>query len=185
MRTKCIMFDEALRNRVKKFKQILRENYSKSTKIAITAFKNLPGEHVPKPLQNFSCFAISFQFILLKKIRLKNVEIMLPPPFEISRYATAGVRLIAIEEVRNCRKFYTLITFFKMAGGRLHSLPLILMLPPWIRPSALTISYRNHQKSLEYRSHLAPLVLFFFIKRQSQKRRGGGTMSFFYIYAPA
>ena len=33
----------------------------------------------------------------------------------------------------------------------------------------LAISYRNHQKSLAYFSHLTPLVLFFFTKRQSQK----------------
>ena len=39
VRTKCIMFGEALRIRVKKFKQNLAENYSKSTKIAITACK--------------------------------------------------------------------------------------------------------------------------------------------------
>ena len=32
----------------------------------------------------------------------------------------------------------------------------------------LAIRYRNHQKSLAYFSHLAPLILFFFIKRQSQ-----------------
>ena len=38
--------------------------------------------------------------------------------------------------------------------------------------SPLAISYRNHQKNLAYFSHLAPLVLFLFTKRQSQ--RGGG-----------
>ena len=39
----------------------------------------------------------------------------------------------------------------------------------------LAISYvRNHQKSLAYFSHLAPLVFFFFAKRQSQK---GGAMA--------
>ena len=37
--TKCIIFGEALRIRVKKFKQILPENYTKSTKIAIIAYK--------------------------------------------------------------------------------------------------------------------------------------------------
>ena len=36
----------------------------------------------------------------------------------------------------------------------------------------LAISHRNHQKSLAYFSHLAPLALFFFTKRRSQK--GGG-----------
>ena len=39
VRTKCITFGEALRIRVKKIKQNLCENYSKSTKIAITACK--------------------------------------------------------------------------------------------------------------------------------------------------
>ena len=36
---KSVIFREALRTRVKKFKQNLRENYSKSTKMAITACK--------------------------------------------------------------------------------------------------------------------------------------------------
>ena len=53
-----------------------------------------------------------------------------------------------------------------MAGGRMHTPhPTSLDLP-------LTISYRNHQNSLVYFSHLAPLILFFFTKKQSQK--GGG-----------
>ena len=39
VRTKCILFGEALRIRVTKFKQNLLENYSKSTKIATTACK--------------------------------------------------------------------------------------------------------------------------------------------------
>ena len=39
VQTKCIIFGEALRSRVKKFKQNLREDYTKSTKIAITACK--------------------------------------------------------------------------------------------------------------------------------------------------
>ena len=37
VRTKCIMFGEALRMRVKKFKQSLSENYSTSTKTTIKA----------------------------------------------------------------------------------------------------------------------------------------------------
>ena len=64
-------------------------------------------------------------------------------------------------------KLYTLKTFLKMSDGRSHSLPLIL--PP------LDISYRNHQKSLAYFSDLAPLVLFFFTKRQGQKGGRHGT----------
>ena len=93
VRTKCIIFGEALRNRVKKFKQTLPENYSKNTKIAITACKFSKIFRVSMPPgspQSLSCFSISFQFVLpKKKIRLKHVEIMAPPPFEISRYDTA------------------------------------------------------------------------------------------------
>ena len=53
-----------------------------------------------------------------------------------------------------------------MAGGRMH-IP-----QPTPLDSFLAISYRNHQKSLAYFSHLAPLVLFLCTKRQSQM--GGG-----------
>ena len=42
-------------------------------------------------------------------------------------------------------------------------------------PTLLAVSYRNHQKSLTYFSHLAPLALFFFTKRQIPK--GGGGMA--------
>ena len=38
--------------------------------------------------------------------------------------------------------------------------------------SPLAKSYRNHQKNLAYFSHLAPLVLLLFTKRQGQKGRG-------------
>ena len=61
-------------------------------------------------------------------------------------------------------KLYTLKAFLKMAGGRMHT----------PHPTPQAISYRNHQKSLAYFSHLAPLILFFFTKRQSQKKEGGG-----------
>ena len=53
-----------------------------------------------------------------------------------------------------------------MAGGGMHT-PHLNPLDP-----SLAISYRNHQKSLAYFSHLAPLTLFFFTKKRSQK---GGT----------
>ena len=43
VRTKCIIFGEALRIKVKKFKQDLLENYSQSTKIAVTACKFCGG----------------------------------------------------------------------------------------------------------------------------------------------
>ena len=47
---------------------------------------------------------------------------------------------------------------------------------PTLLDSPLAISYKNHQKNLAYLSHLAPLTLFFFTKKQSQKERGHGTM---------
>ena len=92
VRTKCIIFGEALRNRVKKFKQILPENYSKNTKIAITACKFSKIYWVSMPPDPPLVFPVSqsaFNLLCRKKIRLKHVEIMAPPPFEISRYATA------------------------------------------------------------------------------------------------
>ena len=61
-------------------------------------------------------------------------------------------------------KLYTLKTFLKMAGGRMHTLHPTSLYPP------LAISYRNYQKSVAYFSPLAPLILFFFTKRQSQNR---------------
>ena len=60
-------------------------------------------------------------------------------------------------------KMFTSKTFLKLAGGRMHTPH------PTSLDSPLTISYRNHQKSLAYFSHLAPLILFVFIKKQSQK----------------
>ena len=52
VRTKCSIFGEALKIKVKKFKQNLHENYLKSAKIAITAckFSNFfRGEHALRP----------------------------------------------------------------------------------------------------------------------------------------
>ena len=54
--------------------------------------------------------------------------------------------------------------FLKMAGERIHTPHPTPLDPP------LAISHRNHQKSLAYFSHLAPLILFFFTKRQSKGR---------------
>ena len=75
-------------------------------------------------------------------------------------YACLRLIAIAIKEVRK----YASKTFLKMAGGRMHvphSTPL---------DSPVAISFSNHQENLAYFSHLlAPLVLFFFTKRQSQK----------------
>ena len=76
-----------------------------------------------------------------------------------------GVRLIAMEEVRNYGKIAYIKSIFEMAGGRMHT----------PHPTTLAVSYRNHQKSLAYFSHLAPLILFLFTKRRSQK--GGGGMA--------
>ena len=45
---------------------------------------------------------------------------------------------------------------------------------PTCQDPPLAISYGNHQKSLVDFSHLAPLMLFFFIKRRSQKGERGG-----------
>ena len=67
-------------------------------------------------------------------------------------------------------KLYALKTFLKMAGGNMHTPHPISLDPP------LAISYRNHHRSSAYSSHLAPIVLFFFNKKQSQKGWGQGTM---------
>ena len=61
------------------------------------------------------------------------------------------------------KKLYTSKTCLKMAGGRMHNPHPTPLDPP------LVIGYRNHQKSLAYFSHLAPLVLFFFSTRPNQK----------------
>ena len=62
-------------------------------------------------------------------------------------------------------KLYTSKTFLKVAGGRMHTPRPTPLDPP------LAISYRSHA----YFSYLAPLILFFFTKRQSQNG-GHGTM---------
>ena len=73
--------------------------------------------------------------------------------------------LLLSKKFKIMEKLYTSKTFLKMAGGRMHT----------PHPTPLAINYRNHQKSLAYFSQLAPLVLFFFAKRQSEK---GGRRSF-------
>ena len=60
-------------------------------------------------------------------------------------------------------KLYTSKAFLKMAGEKMHT-PHPTPLDPH-----LAISYRNHQKSLAYFSHLALLILFIFTKKPSQK----------------
>ena len=63
-------------------------------------------------------------------------------------------------------KLYTSKTFLKMAGGRIHT--------PQPHPTpldpTLATSYRNHQISLVYFSHLAPLVFFVLLKSRVKKR---------------
>ena len=64
------------------------------------------------------------------------------------------------------KKLYISKTFLKVADGRMHtphSTPLDL---------PLAVSYRNHQNSLAYFSHLAPLVLFFLLKSRVKEGRG-------------
>ena len=58
-------------------------------------------------------------------------------------------------------KLYTSKAFLKMANGKMHTPHPIPLDPP------LAISYRNHYKSPAYFSHLVPLILFFFTKKQS------------------
>ena len=76
-----------------------------------------------------------------------------------------GVRLIAIKEIRNYGKIVYTKNIFENSW-REDVYPSSYPLDP-----PLAISYRNHQKSLAYFSHLAPFILFFFTKRQSQKGR--------------
>ena len=65
-------------------------------------------------------------------------------------------------------KLYTSKTVSKMAGGRRHTPHPTSLDPP------LAISYKNHQKSLAYISHLAPLILFFLLKYRVKRGEPGG-----------
>ena len=71
-------------------------------------------------------------------------------------------------------KLHTSKEFLKMAFGRMHSPHPTTLHPP------LAISYISHQ----YFSHLAPLILFFFTKRQSQMGGGGMAQWLPHKYAP-
>ena len=64
-------------------------------------------------------------------------------------------------------KLYTSKALLKIAGGKMHTPHPTPLDPP------LAISYKNLQKSLVYFSHLVPLILFFFTKKQSQKGEHG------------
>ena len=92
MRTKCIIFGEALKIRGQKHKQNLRENCSKSTKRAFAVyvnFRKFSGKHAPGPLPE------SFLELKLFKINSggrnyarKSNEIRCPfPDKKISEYA--------------------------------------------------------------------------------------------------
>ena len=86
------------------------------------------------------------------------------------RLCVLGLRLIAMKEVQNYGKIAqaTSKAVLKMAGGRMHTpqVPKHPLDPP------LAISYKNHENSLAYFSHLAPLILLFFAKRQIESKGG-------------
>ena len=63
-------------------------------------------------------------------------------------------------------KLYTSKTFSKMAGGRRHTPHFTPLDPP------LAISYKNHQISLAYFSHLAPLIFCYLLLKDRVKRGG-------------
>ena len=66
-----------------------------------------------------------------------------------------------------------------MARGRMHT--------PHPTPSldpSLAISYRNHQESLTYYNHLAPLILFFFLQKTESKWGEGMALHPSPKYAP-
>ena len=94
VRTKCIIFSEALRFRVKKFSQNLPENYSRSTKIAITACKFskfFRGACPRTPPALFHFFESASNLFCRKNnkyLRLKNCGNYAPPPPPLQFLAT-------------------------------------------------------------------------------------------------
>ena len=79
MQTKCIIFGEALKIRVKKFKHSLRENYSKSTKITITPCK-ISGGVCPRTPRELFLFLNQLHISSVEKKNAgKKVEIMPSP----------------------------------------------------------------------------------------------------------
>ena len=73
-----------------------------------------------------------------------------------------GVRLIAMEEVRNYGKIVYIINIFEMAGGRMHA------------PHPIAPGHKLQKPSKEsglFQS-LGTINFFFFTKRRSQKRWG-------------
>ena len=82
----------ALRIRVKKLKQNLPENYSKSTKIAITAckFSKIFRDRMsPDPPKAFLVSQSAWNLLCRKETRWKKCGNYAPPPFKTSRYAIA------------------------------------------------------------------------------------------------
>ena len=84
---------------------------------------------------------------------------MMPFVRTFSIMRAQGVRFIAIEEVQIYEKIVYIKNIFENGWWKMHTL----------HPTPLAISYRNHQKSLAYFSHLASFILFFFTTRRSQK----------------
>ena len=76
-----------------------------------------------------------------------------------------GIRRISIKEFEIMKKIVYIKNIFEN-GWWEDAYPSFYPLDP-----SLAISNRHHQKNLAYFSHLAPLILFFFTKRQSQKGR--------------
>ena len=109
MQTKCIIFGEALRIRVKKLKQNLRENYLKSTKTAITACKCskfFQGSMPPDPLE-LSCFSISFKVVMPNK-KIEKMWKLWPL---LKFFAAALLHLYfryKTGHLKTCRRFFAL-----------------------------------------------------------------------------
>ena len=102
VRTKCIIFPEALRIRVKTFTHNLPEKYSTSTKIAITACKFskfFRGSTPPAPLGSF-LFLHHFKLVLKNQKRKydgkKSGNYAPPPPLKF--FATPLPALVVGEE---------------------------------------------------------------------------------------
>ena len=91
VRTKCIIFCEALRlgsNNLNKICLKIIQNAPKQPLQHVNFQKFFEGACSRTPLR-LSCFSISFKFVFPKKILLQKVwKLWLGPPFKISRYAT-------------------------------------------------------------------------------------------------
>ena len=83
MRTKCIIFGETLRIRIKKFKQNLPKSYSKSTNIAITTCKFskfFRGSMPPDHPRAFLVFKLASNLFCQKKKKYAQKLWKLCPP---------------------------------------------------------------------------------------------------------